>query len=174
VGSDAVRGRVLDLATFAALVGYKIEIYDHGLAFDDLIAWCYADAQGRFDYRFTASPLDDAREIVLRLFDLEGKRVGSAGPLRDHQAHFGDLFVRDHSEVIAPVFDHAAVAICPSCGALFATGAGICNDCQVPIRRLSEVPIRLTETKPKPEPSELSDEDSPPELTCPACETVNQ
>jgi hypothetical protein len=166
VGSDAVRGRLLDLATFAVLVGYKIEIYDHGLAFDDLIGWCYADAQGRFDYRFKASPLDDARGIKLRLFDLEGKRVGAAGALRDHQANFGDLFIRDHSEVIAPVFDLAAVAICPSCGALFATGAGICNDCQVPIRRFSEVPIRLTETKPKPEPRELSDEDSQSELIC--------
>src|SRR6185369_5610891 len=40
-------------------------------------------------------------------------------------------------------------------------------------RRFSEVPIRLTETKPKPEPSELSDEDYEPELICPACETVN-
>jgi hypothetical protein len=76
--------------------------------------------------------------------------------------------------VIAPVFDPAAVAICPSCGALFATGAGICNDCQVPIRRLSEVPIRLSETKAKPETSELSDAEYQPELTCPACETVNQ
>jgi|GEM_PF-2325704 len=174
IGSDAVRGRLLDLATFAALVGYKIEIYDHGLAFDDLIAWCYADAQGRFDYRFKASPLDDAREIELRLFDLEGKRVGSAGALRDHQANFGDLFVRDQSEVIAPVFDPAAVAICPNCGALFATAASICNDCQVPIRGLSEVPIRLSETKPKPETTELSDADYQPDLICPACETANQ
>ena len=174
VGSDAVRGRLLDLATFAALVGYKIEIYDHGLAFDELIAWCYADGQGRFDYRFKASPLDDAREIELRVFDLEGKRVGSAGALRDHQANFGDLFVRDQSEVIAPVFDPAATAICPSCGALFAAGASICNDCQVPIRRLSEVPIRLSETKAKAQTSELSDEDYQQELACPACETVNQ
>jgi hypothetical protein len=174
VGSDAVRGRLLDLATFAPLVGYKIEVYDRGLAFDELIAWCYADAQGRFDYRFKASPLDDAREIELRLFDREGKRVGSAGALRDHQANFGDLFVRGQSEVIAPMFDPAATAICPSCGALFAAGASICNDCQVPIRRLSEVPVRLTETKAKPETSELLDADYQQELICPACETVNQ
>ena len=174
VGSDAVRGRLLDLATFAPLVGYKIEIYDRGLAFDELIAWCYADGQGRFDYRFKASPLDDAREIELRVFDLEGKRVGSAGASRDHQANFGDLFVRGQSEVIAPVFDSAAAAICPSCGALFATGAGICNDCQVSIRRLSEVPIRLTETKAKPKTSELLDEDYQQELACPVCETMNQ
>ena len=42
------------------LTGYKIEVFDEDIAFDDLLGWCYSDPRGRFALRFEESAFKDS------------------------------------------------------------------------------------------------------------------
>jgi len=63
--------------------------------------------------------------------------VGCVGTIQAREADFGDIFVSEKGELIAPVFHAEAAGICPSCGAVYRSGFPTCSDCQVPVCPLS-------------------------------------
>ena len=144
-GSGQVRGRLLGLEDETPLAGYMIEAYDQDLVVDDPLGRAYADAQGKFEIRFDESAYKDfARldlegepEVRLHIVNANGQEVGSVGIVRSRAADFGDLFISAAGEVIAPVLDPEAAAICPRCGILYRSGFTTCSDCQVALRPLS-------------------------------------
>jgi hypothetical protein len=144
-GSGHVRGRLLALENQTALTGYKIEAYDEDLTTDDLLGWCYADAQGTFELYFdeaafkdtTLLDLEGEPEVKLHILTVEGEEVGWIGMVRARDVDFGDIFVSATGQPIAPVLEPNAAAICPRCGALYRAGFPTCSDCQVPVRPLA-------------------------------------
>jgi hypothetical protein len=146
IGSYRVRGRVLALETNTPLTGYKIEIFDEDIVFDDLLGWCYSDLQGKFELRFDESDYKDLAppdvegkpEVKLRISDVDGTEIGWVGILREVEADFGDIFIAATGKLIAPVLDPVAAAICPLCGALYRSGFSTCSDCQVSLRPLAD------------------------------------
>lgn len=154
-GRIRVSGRLLALESERPLTGYKVEIYDEDVAFDDLLCWAYSDLKGRFGARieesaFRDSPIEREPELKLRVLDVDGAALGWIGILRATESDAGDIFVSASGKVIAPILDPAAVAICPSCGALFRVASAVCNDCNVPVR-----PLRRRRTKTTPAASRL-------------------
>ncbi|HEU4341815.1 MAG TPA: hypothetical protein VFU31_09625, partial [Candidatus Binatia bacterium] len=81
-GSMLLKGRLLALESNSPLAGYKIEVYDEDIVFDDRLGWCYSDPQGKFELRFeepdfkdTAPPdLEGKPELKLRILDIAGYR----------------------------------------------------------------------------------------------------
>jgi len=143
-GSGSVRGVLLALDTQMPLTGYKVEAYDEDLVEDDLLGWCYVNAQGKFEFRFTEAsfkspgPLDleGDPDVKLRIADVDGDEAGWTGVMSTMQADFGRVYVSAAGKVIAPVLDPGAAAICPACGTLFSAGTSTCSDCDVPVRPL--------------------------------------
>ena len=86
-GSGHIRGRLLGLETPSPLAGYKIEVYDEDIAFDDLLGRCYTDSQGKFELHFDESAFKDSvtmdiegdPEVKLRILDSADKEVGWIG-----------------------------------------------------------------------------------------------
>jgi hypothetical protein len=144
-GSGYVRGRLLGLETQTPLTGYKIEAYDEDITLDDLLGWCYADSQGKFELQFDESAFKDSAmldvegepEVKLRILNVEGEKLGWVGIVRAKEVDFGDVFVSATGKLIAPVLDPDAAAICPSCGTLYRSGFPTCSNCQVPVRPLT-------------------------------------
>jgi hypothetical protein len=142
-GAVQVSGRLLTLESNSPLTGYKVEVYDEDIAFDDLLGWCYSDPQGEFGLRFEESafkdsPIEGEPELELRILDVDGVELGWIGILRATEVNVGDIFVSASRKVIAPILDPAAVAVCPNCGAFYRFEFSICSDCQVLVR-----PLRL-------------------------------
>ena len=144
-GSARVQGRLLSLESNTPLTGYKIEVYDEDIAFDDLLGWCYSDPEGKFELRFEESAFKDVAmldiagepEVKLRILDTDGAEVGWVGLLRETELDFGDIFVSAAGKLIAPILDPTAGAICPDCGALYRAGFSLCSDDQIPLRSLA-------------------------------------
>src|SRR5687767_633626 len=80
-GSIRVQGRMLALESNRPITGYKAEVFDEDIAFDDLLGWCYSDPQGKFELRFEESAFKDSAveakpELELRISDLDGAVLG--------------------------------------------------------------------------------------------------
>ena len=145
-GSMRVHGRVLALESNSPLTGYKIEVFDEDIAFDDLLGWCYSDPRGRFALRFEESAFKDSAiegqpELELRVSDLDGAELGWVGILREADADFGDIFISASGRVIAPVAYPGSAMICPNCGSLYRAGFTTCSDDQTPLRPLGSITI---------------------------------
>jgi hypothetical protein len=142
-GSYRARGRVLTLESNTPLTGYKIELFDEDIAFDDLLSWCYSDSQGKFELRFKRSAFKDSAieskaELELRISDVDGAELGWVGILRETESDFGDIFISAQGKVIAPVGCPGAASICPRCGSVFRAGFTMCDEDLTPLR-----PLRL-------------------------------
>jgi len=140
-GSMRVHGRVLALESNSPLTGYKIEVFDEDIAFDDLLGWCYSDPQGKFALRFEESAFKDSAiegqpELELRILDLDGAELGWVGILREPDADFGDVFISASGKVIAPVAYPGSAMICPNCGSLYRAGFTTCSEDQTLLRPL--------------------------------------
>jgi hypothetical protein len=140
-GSMRVHGRVLALESNSPLTGYKIEVFDEDIAFDDLLGWCYSDPQGKFALRFEESAFKDSAiegqpELELRISDLDGAELGWVGILSEPDSDFGDVFISASGKVIAPVAYPGSAMICPNCGSLYRAGFTTCSEDQTPLVRL--------------------------------------
>lgn len=140
-GSIRVHGRMLALESNRPITGYKAEIFDEDIAFDDLLGWCYSDPQGKFELRFEESAFKDSAieakpELELRISDLDGAVLGWVGILREPDADFGDVFIAATGKVVAPVGYPGAAAICPKCGAVYRAGFATCSEDQTTLRLL--------------------------------------
>ena len=140
-GSIRVQGRMLALESNRPITGYKAEVFDEDIAFDDLLGWCYSDPQGKFELRFEESAFKDSAveakpELELRISDLDGAVLGWVGILREPDADFGDVFIAVTGKVIAPVGYPGAAAICPNCGAVYRAGFTTCSEDQTTLRLL--------------------------------------
>ena len=45
-GPGSAHGRLLTLETTTPITGYKVEVYDEDVAFDDILGWCYSNNRG--------------------------------------------------------------------------------------------------------------------------------
>ena len=74
--------------------------------------------------------------MKVRVVDVEGEEAGWVGIIRAREVDFRDIFASETGELVAPVLDPGAAAICPRCGALYRSGFPTCSDCQIPLRPL--------------------------------------
>ena len=143
-GPGSAHGRLLTLETTTPITGYKVEVYDEDVAFDDILGWCYSNNRGEFEARFDEADFKDSAppdferkpEVKLRISNVDGEELEWIGIIRAMDADFGDVFISAGGKLIAPVLDPTAAAICPQCGALYRAGFSTCSDDQTPLRPL--------------------------------------